>query len=108
MRRSAARCPGRSGNISELKRPAGGDSQAGPRRRGNRAQGPAGLGHARGVPTTIGLMPTATRLPRANRLAWTIVLTALAGCGGGEVVTAESIARARQTWTKAGIRDYNL
>jgi hypothetical protein len=50
-------------------------------------------------------MPTALRL---TRFAWMIVLPALAGCGRGENVTVESIARAKQTWTQAGIRDYDL
>jgi hypothetical protein len=38
------------------------------------------------------------------------ILTACsaAGCSGGENVTTEKIAAARQLWAKAGIRDYNL
>ena len=38
------------------------------------------------------------------------VLTACsaAGCSGGENVTSEKIAAARQLWSKAGIRDYDL
>jgi Family of unknown function (DUF6174) len=33
---------------------------------------------------------------------------AASGCGGGQDVTPEAIDRARQLWTKAGIRDYDL
>jgi hypothetical protein len=38
------------------------------------------------------------------------VLTACcaAGCSGGETVTRENIAAARQLWAKAGIHDYDL
>jgi Family of unknown function (DUF6174) len=36
------------------------------------------------------------------------VLPALSGCAGGEVVTTQSIAEARQRWERAEIRDYDL
>lgn len=54
-------------------------------------------------------MPTANRLLRAPRLAWMVPLLVptLAGCGG-EDVTTESLARARQRWERAGIEDYTL
>jgi hypothetical protein len=52
-------------------------------------------------------MPTWNHLTRSLRLSWIVPLLALSGCGG-ENVTAESLARARQLWTKAGIRDYHL
>jgi hypothetical protein len=32
----------------------------------------------------------------------------VAGCSGGEPVTPESIAAAREAWAEAGIRDYDL
>jgi hypothetical protein len=35
-------------------------------------------------------------------------LLAFAGCGGGEDVTARSIAEARRKWDRAGIRNYDL
>jgi hypothetical protein len=33
---------------------------------------------------------------------------AASGCGGGQDVTPEAIDQAKQLWTKAGIRDYDL
>ncbi len=36
------------------------------------------------------------------------VMGAASGCGGGQQVTPEAIAHAKQLWTKAGIRDYDL
>jgi hypothetical protein len=35
-------------------------------------------------------------------------MLALAGCAGGEAVTARSLAEARRRWDRAGIRDYEL
>jgi len=37
-----------------------------------------------------------------------LVLLGLAGCGGGEDVTAESIRAAKQRWQRSGVRDYDL
>ena len=37
-----------------------------------------------------------------------VVAAAVAGCSRGEPVTADSLAKARQTWGRAGIRDYQL
>jgi hypothetical protein len=37
-----------------------------------------------------------------------VVAAAVAGCSRGEPVTADSLAAARQTWGRAGIRDYQL
>jgi hypothetical protein len=43
---------------------------------------------------------------------WALLATLLplapAGCGGGAEVTPESLARARRTWERAGVRDYDL
>jgi hypothetical protein len=36
------------------------------------------------------------------------MISALAGCSGGESVTPEAIAAARRAWNDAGIRDYDL
>jgi hypothetical protein len=36
------------------------------------------------------------------------VMIAVAGCGSGQVVTPEAVQAARQLWTRAGIRDYDL
>lgn len=33
---------------------------------------------------------------------------AIAGCGGGQEVTPETVGAARQLWTRANIRDYDL
>jgi hypothetical protein len=49
-----------------------------------------------------------TRLPRATRLIWVIPLLALAGCGAGEAVTSQSLAKARKTWARARISDYEM
>jgi Family of unknown function (DUF6174) len=48
------------------------------------------------------------RSTSAIRLFLVGALLALAGCGGGEDVTARSIAEARRRWEQAGIRDYDL
>jgi hypothetical protein len=48
---------------------------------------------------------------RSRRLIWPgIVMACLAaaGCSGGQNVTAENLAAARQRWASAGIRDYDL
>ena len=37
-----------------------------------------------------------------------VMVTAFAGCSGGEPVTPEAIAAARKAWNDAGIRDYDL
>jgi hypothetical protein len=44
----------------------------------------------------------------AVRLALLLVLPMLAGCAGGQEVTARSIRDARRLWDRAGIRDYDL
>ena len=36
------------------------------------------------------------------------ILGATIGCAGGQEVTPEAIEQAKQLWTKAGIRDYDL
>ncbi|WP_074308354.1 hypothetical protein [Singulisphaera sp. GP187] len=53
-------------------------------------------------------MLTITRRPCSTRLLWLIPLLALAGCGGGEPVTKQSIAQARKVWARARIDDYDL
>ena len=42
------------------------------------------------------------------RLGFPVLLVAIVGCGGGREVTPESVEAARQLWTRAGIRDYDL
>ena len=37
-----------------------------------------------------------------------VMISAFAGCSGGESVTPEAIAAARKAWNDAGIRDYDL
>ena len=37
-----------------------------------------------------------------------VMVSAFAGCSGGEPVTPEAIAAARKAWNDAGIRDYDL
>src|SRR5688572_2636022 len=53
-------------------------------------------------------MMTTIRPAPAVRLALMLVLPALAGCAGGQDVTARSIRDARRAWDRAGIRDYDL
>jgi hypothetical protein len=51
------------------------------------------------------------RPPRLLRRLWLGILAAAlaaAGCSGGQDVTADGIQAARQLWSKAGIRDYEL
>ena len=54
------------------------------------------------------------RSPLESRLRGFAILGILAaiggvsGCSGGQEVTSEAIREARQLWTKAGIRDYDL
>jgi hypothetical protein len=36
------------------------------------------------------------------------IVGGVSGCGGGQEVTPEAIDHAKQLWTKAGIRDYDL
>jgi hypothetical protein len=43
-----------------------------------------------------------------TRVRLALVLAAFVGCGGGEDVTPQAIARARRTWEQAKVRDYNL
>ena len=42
------------------------------------------------------------------RLGLPVFLIAIAGCGGGQEVTPESVQAAKQLWARAGIRDYDL
>jgi hypothetical protein len=49
-----------------------------------------------------------TRVCRHPRLGLLWLLIPIAGCGGGQDVTPESVRAARQIWDKAGIRDYDL
>ena len=54
------------------------------------------------------------RSPRESRFRFFATLGILAvvgaasGCGRGQEVTPEAITQAKQLWTKAGIRDYDL
>lgn len=53
-------------------------------------------------------MPIANHLPRLR--PWIVLLPlalAAPGCGG-EPVTRESLAKARQRWAQAGVKNYNL
>lgn len=54
--------------------------------------------------TTMILM----RSPREAKCVIAVVLLGLAGCGGGENVTVESIRAAKQRWQRADLRDYDL
>jgi hypothetical protein len=56
-------------------------------------------------------MMALARRPRtcsSARLVLPALLLAAVGCGGGREVTPESVQAARQLWTRAGIRDYDL
>jgi hypothetical protein len=56
-------------------------------------------------------MMVLARRPRTcwyARLVLPALLIAAAGCGSGREVTPESVQAARQLWTRAGIRDYDL
>ena len=53
-------------------------------------------------------MRTANRLRSAALLAAFGSVFTLAGCAGGEDVTAQSLRVARQRWERSAIRDYDL
>jgi hypothetical protein len=53
----------------------------------------------------MGIMPIATRIQRLTVL---FLLLILAGCGGGEEVTVQSIGKAKRLWEQARVRDYDL
>jgi hypothetical protein len=56
-------------------------------------------------------MNLSPRVRAVNNLRILGLLTFLGtsiGCAGGQEVTAEAINRARQIWTAAGVRDYDL
>lgn len=54
-------------------------------------------------------MPTTTQTPSPSRLFWVFcILLPLMGCSDGEVVTKQSLAKARSLWTRARIDDYDL
>ena len=44
----------------------------------------------------------------ACAVAWTLVALGASGCSRGEAVTADSLAAAKATWARAGVRDYQL
>jgi len=48
------------------------------------------------------------RTIRRARLVLPALVIAIAGCGGGQVVTPEAIRAAKQVWTRSGLRDYDL
>jgi hypothetical protein len=57
------------------------------------------------------MMGVSTRRLRTGwrpRLCLPALLIAIAGCGGGQEVTPESVRAAKQLWTRAGIKDYDL
>ena len=37
-----------------------------------------------------------------------LIMATISGCAGGQQATPEAVTQARQLWTKAGIRDYDL
>jgi hypothetical protein len=49
-----------------------------------------------------------SRRSRAVSPAWLVLGLALAGCGGGEEVTSQSIRAARRLWDRARILDYDV
>ena len=49
-----------------------------------------------------------TDLRRWASIVAALTLVFLAGCGGGENVTEQSLRDARQRWERSGIRDYTL
>src|SRR5690242_13396152 len=49
-----------------------------------------------------------TAIPRARRSAVLALALSVAGCGGGEDVTEQSLRAARQRWERARVRDYDL
>ncbi|GAC1472727.1 MAG: hypothetical protein NVSMB9_20310 [Isosphaeraceae bacterium] len=55
-----------------------------------------------------GAMPFAPMSRPAFLIAILLTLATLAGCGGGEDVTPETLRLARGRWERAGIRDYDL
>ncbi len=69
---------------------------------------PAGTVLIREVPRTMDDPRRRLRSSYWARLALPAVMVAIAGCGGGQEVTHESVQAARQLWTHAGIRDYDL
>jgi hypothetical protein len=56
----------------------------------------------------MNLSPRVSRFRKLRMLGLLTVLGAMAGCAGGQEVTPEAIEQAKQLWTKAGIRDYDL
>ena len=53
------------------------------------------------------MMPIATRGNRSPADLLSLLLI-VAGCGGGEEVTVQSLGKAKQLWEQAGVRDYDL
>jgi len=56
-------------------------------------------------------IPPRERRQRLRRRLWLGILVAClasGGCSGGQEVTALGIKAARELWSKAGIRDYDL
>ena len=45
---------------------------------------------------------------RIGCVVLSVIAAALAGCSGGEVVTADSLATAKAAWARAEVRDYQL
>ena len=52
--------------------------------------------------------PFGSRFRSLAMLGVVAIVGASSGCGGGQEVTPEAVDQARQLWTKAGIRDYDL
>jgi Family of unknown function (DUF6174) len=57
---------------------------------------------------TIRLQEQRLRLSRRLWVSFLAACLAAGGCSGGQDVTADGIKAARQLWSKAGIRDYEL
>src|SRR5690349_15559217 len=53
-------------------------------------------------------MPITIRIIRIAPLVILCIVPTLAGCGGGEAVTAKSLGEAERLWKRARIRDYDL
>jgi Family of unknown function (DUF6174) len=52
--------------------------------------------------------PRALRLRRFAMSGILAIVGAVSGCAGGQQATPEAVEQAKELWTKAGIRDYEL